>query len=98
MRLIDAIQAAGIENLDQYSELAAGLGDVQTVREILEDAPTIDAVSVVRCKHCRHWRMIDEFGDGRCKNPEGRGGIAHSNDFCSRGERADNDGEAGEEA
>ena len=44
MRLIDADRAASIENLDQYSDLAAALGDVQTVRDILSDAPTIDAV------------------------------------------------------
>ena len=48
MRLIDADRAASIENLDQYSDLAAALGDVQTVRDILSDAPTIDAVPVVR--------------------------------------------------
>ena len=34
MRLIDADQAASIENLDQYSDLAAALGDMQTVRDI----------------------------------------------------------------
>ena len=54
MRLIDADQASSIENLDQYSDLAAVLGDVQTVRDILADAPTIDAVPVVRCPQCVH--------------------------------------------
>lgn len=54
MRLIDADQASSIENLDQYSDLAAALGDVQTVRDILSDAPTIDAVPVVRCRECKN--------------------------------------------
>ena len=54
MRLIDADQASSIENLDQYSDLAAVLGDVQTVRDILSDAPTIDAVPVVRCRECSY--------------------------------------------
>ena len=93
MRLIDAIQAAGIENLDQYSELAAGLGDVQTVREILEDAPTIDAVSVVRCKHCRHWREAPGLGEGWCESGYGIDDISGPDDLCSRGERAKMDGE-----
>ena len=56
MRLIDADQTASIENLDQYSDLAAALGDVQTVRDILSDAPTIDAVPVVRCRDCKHYK------------------------------------------
>ena len=54
MRLVDADRAASIENLDQYSDLAAALGDVQTVRDILSDAPTIDAVPVVRCRECKN--------------------------------------------
>lgn len=60
MRLIDADQASSIENLDQYSDLAAALGDVQTVRDILSDAPTIDAVPVVRCRECKHLNVIND--------------------------------------
>ena len=80
MRLIDADQASSIENLDQYSDLAAVLGDVQTVRDILADAPTIDAVPVVRCRECENY---DENGD--CISLDLRIGI-HSDtinyDFC----------------
>lgn len=80
MRLIDADQASSIENLDQYSDLAAALGDVQTVRDILSDAPTIDAVPVVRCRECENY---DENGD--CISLDLRIGI-HSDtinyDFC----------------
>ena len=60
MRLIDADRAASIENLDQYSDLAAALGDVQTVRDILSDAPTISAVPVVRCRECKHLNVIND--------------------------------------
>ena len=59
MRLVDADRAASIENLDQYSDLAAALGDVQTVRDILSDAPTISAVPVVRCQECKHLNVIN---------------------------------------
>ena len=78
MKLIDADRAASIENLDQYSDLAAALGDVQTVRDILSDAPTIDAVPVVRCKDCIHLGFC-----GEATNLEVMGFYG----FCSRGQR-----------
>lgn len=92
MRLIDADQVASIENLDQYSDLAAALGDVQTVRDILSDAPTIDAVPVTRCKGCQHWTGI-ALGM-RCKLysfPPNAWVYSGPEDFCSRGERKEAD-------
>lgn len=98
MRLIDADQASSIENLDQYSDLAAVLGDVQTVRDILSDAPTIDAVPVVRCRECKHYHA----GTGWCdqlsyfQTPNGEPcspaesmewKMFQENDFCSMGQR-----------
>ena len=91
MRLIDADQASSIENLDQYSDLAAVLGDVQTVRDILADAPTIEAVPVVRCRECAHYKICDEWKNGKRMLCE----IHHhsyldhdgDNHFCSWGQR-----------
>ena len=91
MRLIDADQASSIENLDQYSDLAAALGDVQTVRDILADAPTISAVPVVRCRECIHYKICDEWKNGKRMLCE----IHHhsyldhdgDNHFCSWGQR-----------
>ena len=91
MRLIDADQASSIENLDQYSDLAAVLGDVQTVRDILADAPTIDAVPVVRCWECIYYKICDEWENGKRMLCE----IHHhsyldhdgDNHFCSYGQR-----------
>lgn len=91
MRLIDADRAASIENLDQYSDLAAALGDVQTVRDILSDAPTISAVPVVRCRECTHYKICDEWESGNRMLCE----IHHhsyldhdgDNHFCSWGQR-----------
>lgn len=84
MRLIDADQASSIENLDQYSDLAAVLGDVQTVRDILADAPTIDAVPVVRCRECIHRA-------GTPGQPNILCGQMHDDDFCSYGQRKEAD-------
>ena len=94
MRLIDADRAASIENLDQYSDLAAALGDVQTVRDILSDAPSIDAVPVVRCRECRHSSLPSGFtqrygepGTLSCHfGPCNRRNV-NGNDFCSYGQR-----------
>ena len=91
MRLIDADQASSIENLDQYSDLAAVLGDVQTVRDILADAPTISAVPVVRCRECAHYKICDEWESGNRMLCEIHhySYLDHDGDdhFCSWGER-----------
>ena len=91
MRLIDADQASSIENLDQYSDLAAVLGDVQTVRDILADAPTIDAVPVVRCRECIYYKICDEWETGKrmlCEIHH-HSYLDHDGDehFCSWGQR-----------
>lgn len=76
---------------------------------ILREAPTVDAVEVLRCRDCTYWG--DEEGklqgsDGvlfaRCKAHnyliDGRhtGWCPSENDFCSCGERKDGDGNAQE--
>ena len=79
MRLIDA--DALKEHVKKYTSVFAKY-DWREICEMLNDAPTVDAVPVVRCKDCFH------FWDGVCK--------AHidviyvdDNDFCSMGERKD---------
>lgn len=53
-------------------------------------APTVDAVEVVRCKHCMHW-MTEGNGylddSPYCGNPDGIDGYTKPDDFCSYGER-----------
>ena len=51
---------------------------------ILDNAPTVDAVEVVRCKECRSF--LEEDG-GWCLEMDRSIEI---NDFCSYGERKDN--------
>ena len=105
MRLIDA-RALGIrlanETIFKEREYAHGWN---SAIKIIENAPTIDAVPVVRCRDCKYWG--DESGklprsDGvlfaRCKVHnyllDGRhtGWCPTENDFCSYGERKDGDG------
>ena len=67
MRLIDADEIATIENLSQYRELELSLGTIQTVRDILNDAATIEAEPV------RHGKWIGKrktglYDDWYCSN------------------------------
>ena len=57
------------------------------VRRAIEDAPTIDAAPVVRCRECKH-RFFNECVDSHCCQLWGDGfdGVAE-NAFCSYGER-----------
>ena len=68
-----------------------------TVINELELAPTIDAVPVVRCRECKYYRHGKHFTDinfcQRLPYYAEKGGLNTSDDdFCSRGERRDDDG------
>ena len=56
-------------------------------RKDLDEAPTVDAVTVVRCKDCKQWRRNIGFTD----NPNGHCFYhdidTNGFDFCSYGER-----------
>ena len=62
-------------------------------RKAVEEAPTVDAVEVVRCKDCKHW----EKETGSCtEHPtyydHGMDWyIYDEDDFCSCGERKDDE-------
>ena len=66
----------------------------------IEDAPTVDAVVVTRCKDCKHSTLSSELtqrygkpGTLTCHNmhaPSNRRNVG-SNDFCSYGKRKDNE-------
>lgn len=84
MRLIDAdalkerfksVDANGISLvLDRYA------------LKCIDDAPTIDAVEVVRCKHCRRWLNGDDTY-GTCRWNEYQTLQTRYDDYCSYGER-----------
>ena len=84
MRLIDAdalIDKAETV-LDEHETIWFDAVSVNNIHS----APTIDAVSVVRCKECKHWH------GGWC-NLEGWcnlfGSDNDADDFCSYGERSE---------
>ena len=88
MRLIDADaleDSMGISDMDIYA------------KESIREAPTVDAVEVVRCKDCIYYEETLGKDSGK---PCGYGscgctcqiitGIIYDEDFCSYGERKDN--------
>lgn len=60
-------------------------------RQIIDKAPAVDAVEVVRCKDCKWYK---DFGTNYrlmdCSHEEGLEWV-DENDFCSRGERRGDD-------
>ncbi len=95
MRLIDA--DALIESICHTADLGGWIGD--TLRNIkrlavryINETPTIDAVSVVRCKDCKYWidnsfEDDDLFRECRWRDEE----TTDADDFCSYGERKESE-------
>ena len=81
MRLIDA--DALIDEL--------GISDEDIIFEgMLEDAPTIDAVPVVRCKDCRYYQDNNGgYPNADCKWCKDE--TPDADDYCSFGERKDDE-------
>ena len=97
MRLIDADRLS--ENI--YDNIPAPYEDSREAKEeclcAIEEAPTIDAVPVVRCKDCMHYLIVDEFEGGKrymCKVNRfsyiNSDGDMH---YCSYGEREEDKAE-----
>ena len=84
MRMIDA-DALGVGRCSKDILPAAYCAGWNGLIELIEKAPTIDAVPVVRCRECKWWQEDDDIG--HCDNPDGLDNYAKPEDFCSYGER-----------
>ncbi len=97
MRLIDADALKAV--YERYINephvrvmTAAGQGmqiAIKSCIEILDNAPTIDAVPVVRCKDCEHLMFSDCYGE--CA--KGHKGVVYPDDTCKFGVRRSPEGE-----
>ena len=75
------------EALLSYADLWASCGEHYTEEDVImmiKTAPTVDAVSVVRCRECK-------FRDGTPGQPNILCGQMHEDDFCSYGELKEGD-------
>ena len=84
-RLVDAKKAYEIaRSSGRHDDFGKCMADLTSLKELLEDCTTVDAVEVVRCKECAFWD-----GDRRC-NGRINGLVMEytdRDDFCSYGER-----------
>lgn len=81
MRLIDAdLLKRQMESV--CMGIMAGTDSYGAPLETIDNAPTVDAVEVVRCKDCR-WLENDGYHT-RCRIT---GLSVEAEDYCSRGER-----------
>ena len=88
MRLIDADFA--LSRVKPYSSddenwTVTGGTAIRLIHNAINDAPSIDAVPVVRCKECNHYEPCEGGNDFCCLH---RIGVV-KDDFCSYGERKD---------
>lgn len=98
MKLIDSSEFIKNLTLDTskgfYGEFMDGSEVAYTSREIdaaVENAPTIDAVPVVRCRECIYYKICDEWETGKrmlCEIHH-HSYLDHDGDehFCSWGQR-----------
>lgn len=88
MRLIDA---DALLPMMKYATTDSEIGvfpikiGFNAIAKVIEDAPTVDTVPVIRCKDCVYYRP---YSDGRydCDNMLGMAD-AYEDGFCSRAER-----------
>ena len=55
------------------------IGEPGKARKLIEDAPAVDAVEIVRCQDCKH-----RYSDSWCEYVDD-----DDNFYCARGERKD---------
>lgn len=87
-RLIDANELLELYDMGtEFEEYAKALSvPVPVIRQNIKDMPTVDAEEVVRCKDCKFFH-----DKGYCILVTGLTRIKPEDDFCSHGERNDND-------
>ena len=84
MRLIDAeLLWYGLAGIHVRTN---GMCKTTELEKLLNNAPTVDAVEVVRCKDCKRYQLDSIFHVGFCG-----GKRCKDDDFCSYGERKEDE-------
>lgn len=83
IKRIKEVYCVGCNSYNGVRCRACGIGDAI---DMIEDAPTVDAVVVTRCKDCKHLVSVNVNGKGipTCR---GSGMEVAPDEFCSRGEK-----------
>ena len=91
MGLIDANTLLRHKRKMSGADFGGEFWDAAVLASDIKNAPTVDAVPVVRCKDCKHYEI---HKPKVLENCERNGYIIpmKPDDFCSYGERKDGDG------
>ena len=77
--------------LDTISSMIAYHNSASDVYDMVEDAPTVDAIPVIRCKDCKHAHYTDYFGLTKnmlvCDRHLGQRFGTELDNYCSWAER-----------
>ena len=100
MRLIDT-EALGVGRCSKDILPAAYCAGWNGLLNIINNAPTISAVPVVRCKNCKHFNLQTHECENESLSTDHEGGASYSlnfydDDFCSYGEWREADHEVSE--
>ena len=94
MKLIDAdifaseLDFAETDVCEEFPDSYCEFGfSREKIRELLRDAPTVDAVPVVRCRECKHRGTDDCIFHIKGEPADEELLLKLDNDFCSYGER-----------
>lgn len=87
MRLIDADTIFPNDAVIVFEYDGAMTAD--GILKAIKDAPTVDAVPVVRCKDCK--RFVTMEGGVKISFCDEYGGEVTENDYCSRAKRRESD-------
>ena len=79
-----------------------GLWHTLTIQKAIDNAPTVDAVEVVRCKDCKHWNEETGWCYHHSHFVNSKGDFCHpwesndwkmfdADDYCSYGKRCNNE-------
>lgn len=99
MRLIDADALyKKFLHLYETDKKATGANAYDLCAMLTEDAPTIDAVPVVRCKDCKHSTTFHHTGNMYCGLHENHHFLTDAYGFCHKGERRCDNGTEKERA
>ena len=91
MRLIDADAVLLHKRKMSGADFGGEFWDEAVLASDIKNAPTVDAVSVVRCKDCKHWHKDTMFCSYMPYGEASERVNWYADDFCSYGERKDGD-------
>lgn len=63
---------------------------ISSAMDTVNEAPSVDAVEVVRCKDCKYWTRVSR-ASGKCPFMIGENRYAFVNHYCSCGEWREED-------